>query len=304
MNGALTASGLGSLPVETPTERAHTLTIGFMDLGLDSHDATVVIQRLNSELQTTGGEKLSASTFLEYPSPLQLAQHLHERYSTGGVNSPMALALANAKSGLLSSDTLIEAASCEGRLPGKAYSTEQAAKVIQSTADMIGELALTRWPNTRLSDGTVDRHVRYGGVLDGAMLFDSSLFGVSVAEASAMDPQQRMLLESGYESLFKAGMPRAQLTGADTAVHVGLMNSDFAEPFIASGGVYAATGARPSVAAGRISYVLGLMGPCTTIDTACSSALAAVDFSRLHLLAGHAATALAAAVNVLSLIHI
>ena len=59
--------------------------------------------------------ELSASTFLEYPSPLQLAQHLHERYSTGGVQlADAALALANAKSGLLSSDTLIEAASCEG----------------------------------------------------------------------------------------------------------------------------------------------------------------------------------------------
>jgi acyl transferase domain-containing protein len=88
------------------------------------------------------------------------------------------------------------------------------------------------------------------------------------------------------------------LTGSDTAVHVGLMNSDYAER-PATGSVYAATGARPSVAAGRISFVLGLMGPCTTIDTACSSALAAVDFSRLHLLGGHAASALAAAVNVI-----
>ena len=46
VNGALAASGLDTLAVETPADRAHTLTIGFMDLGLDSHDATAVIQRL------------------------------------------------------------------------------------------------------------------------------------------------------------------------------------------------------------------------------------------------------------------
>ena len=39
--------------------------------------------------------------------------------------------------------------------------------------------------------------------------------------------------------------------------------------------VYAATGSSHSVAAGRLSYVLGLQGPCVSFDTACSSALVA-----------------------------
>ena len=39
--------------------------------------------------------------------------------------------------------------------------------------------------------------------------------------------------------------------------------------------VYAATGSSHSVAVGRLSYVLGLHGPCVSFDTACSSALAA-----------------------------
>ena len=71
---------------------------------------------------------------------------------------------------------------------------------------MIGELALHRWPTTKLTDGSVTRHIRFGGVLDGADLFHKALFSVSVAEASAMDPQQRQLLESGHQALHAAAM--------------------------------------------------------------------------------------------------
>ena len=40
-------------------------------------------------------------------------------------------------------------------------------------------------------------------------------------------------------------------------------------------GVYTTTGAALSVASGRRSFVLGLVGPCLSIDTACSSGLVA-----------------------------
>ena len=297
VQSALTASG-GALDVDTPAQRAHTLTQGFMDLGLDSHDATVVIQRLNMELVgADGGEQLSSSSFLEYPTPAQLAQHLHERFSTsadglvGGAIAPRILSIGK-------SSRRVAVAAVEGRLPGKAHSPEVVEQLMASAVDMIGELALNRWPNTPLTDANVGENVRFGGVLDGAELVDAARFGVTVAEASAMDPQQRMLLESGYAALHAGGLARSALMGADTAVHIGLMNSDFADR-PASGSVYAATGARPSVAAGRISFVLGMQGPCTTIDTACSSALAAVDFAQLHLLTAHASSALAFAVNVI-----
>ena len=45
--------------------------------------------------------------------------------------------------------------------------------------------------------------------------------------------------------------------------------------------VYSTSGGALSITSGRLSYVLGLVGPCYSIDTACASALAA-----LHLCAG------------------
>jgi len=40
--------------------------------------------------------------------------------------------------------------------------------------------------------------------------------------------------------------------------------------------VFSASGFALSITSGRLSFVLGLVGPCYSIDTACSSALAAL----------------------------
>ena len=93
-----------------------------------------------------------------------------------------------------------------------------------------------------------------------------------------MDPQQRCLLELGYASLHSAAQRRATLMGGDGGVFLGIERPDWAmaQPPEARGSVYAVTGDNVSAAAGRVSFVLGLHGPCFTIDTACSSALSAL----------------------------
>lgn len=43
------------------------------------------------------------------------------------------------------------------------------------------------------------------------------------SEAAAIDPQQRLLIETVYEALEAAGQKIAHLQGSDTAVFVGIM---------------------------------------------------------------------------------
>ena len=50
---------------------------------------------------------------------------------------------------------------------------------------------------------------------------DAGFFGISGADAAAMDPQQRQLLEVVYECLENSGIPMEKLNGANIGCHVG-----------------------------------------------------------------------------------
>jgi acyl transferase domain-containing protein len=142
--------------------------------------------------------------------------------------------------------------------------------------------------------------VQYGGFVAGAQLFDDRAFVVTSAEASAMDPQHRLLRELGYEAVHGASRRRAALMGSDGGVTLGIERPDWAlaQPASVRSSVYAVTCDNVSVAAGRLSFVLGLQGPCSSVDTACSSALVAVHGAAHAVCSGESAVMLALAVSL------
>ena len=80
-----------------------------------------------------------------------------------------------------------------------------------------------------------------------------------------MDPQQRLVLEHGLAASYAAGMTKQELMGSLTGAFVGVWACEYAEVLRdgpAGGSVYAATAATCSVVAGRVSFALGLHGPC------------------------------------------
>ncbi|KAL5336891.1 hypothetical protein BJX70DRAFT_389679 [Aspergillus crustosus] len=116
--------------------------------------------------------------------------------------------------------------------------------------------------------------------------FDAPFFNISATEAESIDPQQRQLLETVYESLENSGLRLDSLQGSSTGVFCGVMNNDWGELLATDSKSlprYMATGAARSIIANRISYFFNWHGPSVVVDTACSSSLVA-----LH----HAVTAL------------
>ena len=92
--------------------------------------------------------------------------------------------------------------------------------------------------------------MRHGGFLRDAELFAHGFFTISAAEAAAMDPQQRQLLERGYSALHMAGCLKASLLGDVVAVNVGQWQSEFGGVLLgtsAGRSVYASTGFSCSV---------------------------------------------------------
>ncbi|MFJ9953471.1 type I polyketide synthase [Kitasatospora sp. NPDC091207] len=149
------------------------------------------------------------------------------------------------------------------------------------------------------NDGSIPR---WGGFLDQVDRFDPGFFGLSPREAAATDPQQRLMLELGWEALEHAGIVPATLDGGDVGVFFGAIWDDYATLLHQRGPQavtqHTVTGLHRSMIANRLSYTLGLRGPSMVIDTGQSSSLVAVHQACESLRRGESALALAGGVNL------
>ncbi|MDQ2644866.1 MAG: polyketide synthase, partial [Myxococcota bacterium] len=195
------------------------------------------------------------------------------------------------------------------RYPGGIEDLEGLWRVVRDGVDAVGEVPRDRWDIDAYysEDPAVPGKMvtRRGGFLSQVDRFEPQFFGISPREAATLDPQQRLLLETAWEALESAGVPADKLSGSATGVFVGITTNDYGR-LVRQGGadqadVYSATGNALNAAAGRISFTLGLQGPCVAVDTACSSSLVAVHLACQSLRARESDLALAGGVNVVLL---
>ena len=123
---------------------------------------------------------------------------------------------------------------------------------------------------------------KWGAFVDNVAGFNADFFGISEREATAIDPQHRLLLETSWEAMEHAGLTPETVAESLTGVYVGLTHTDYqlvAADACALEGPYGFIGTNFSMASGRIAYTLGVHGPAFTVDTACSSGLSAVHMA-------------------------
>jgi acyl transferase domain-containing protein/NADPH:quinone reductase-like Zn-dependent oxidoreductase/acyl carrier protein len=175
--------------------------------------------------------------------------------------------------------------------PGKCISPERFWEFLLNNQNGIETTPIDRWSVDDVIFDDCPKEVRmraiHGGFIDNARTFDAAFFGISPREAINMDPQQRLLLELSWQALEHAGIASNQIENKNIGTFIGISSDDYKQLIssnqFAQGDIYLSTGNTHSVAAGRISYILGLNGPTIAVDTACSSSLVALNLACLSI---------------------
>jgi myxalamid-type polyketide synthase MxaB len=181
-------------------------------------------------------------------------------------------------------------------------------ELLAGGVDAITEVPKDRWDIDEFYDLDPEKpgkmYTRWGGFLKEVDRFSPSFFGISPREAASMDPQQRLLLEVTWEALENAGTAVERLQNSQVGVFVGIGATDYSEVEVLQGpetiDPYNGTGQSFCVAAGRLSYALGVRGPCMALDTACSTSLVAVHLAVVSLRNRESDIALAGGVNLIA----
>jgi acyl transferase domain-containing protein/acyl carrier protein len=275
---------------------------GFFDLGMDSLMAVELRRRIEEGV----GKQIPATLAMDHPRLSDAVDYLLGDVLGLGeqASAKSGPALASAVTTRTDEPIAIVAVAC--RFPG-APDPEAFWEVLSGGVDAIREVPEDRFDIDEFYDPDPETpgkiYSRFGGFLDEIDGFDPEFFGISPREAVWIEPQQRLMLETSWEGLERAGYSPASLRGSRTGIFVGVAANEYAHLLSAESvdkiEPYFITGNALNAISGRVAFALGLEGPAVAVDTACSSSLVAVHQARQALHSGDCDLAVAGGVNVL-----
>ncbi len=197
-----------------------------------------------------------------------------------------------------------------GQYP-QASNTEEFWNNLLEGKDCITEVPENHWDIKAYFDSEAGKtgksYSKWGGFLKNPYAFDPLFFNVSPKEAKWTDPQERLFLQTVYETIEDAGYTKQTLAkpmldglAPNIGVYVGVMYTEYqmygvqeqalGRPMVMQGS--------PSSIANRASYYFNFNGPSMAVDTMCSSSLTAIHLAYQSLVNGDCDYAIAGGVNL------
>ncbi|KAI0475196.1 hypothetical protein GGR56DRAFT_694769 [Xylariaceae sp. FL0804] len=177
--------------------------------------------------------------------------------------------------------------------------------VLQAGKSMERKYDLQRFPDA------ATKPKLWGNFLSDVESFDHQFFKKSKREAAALDPHQRVLLETTYHALessgcFGGGQQQEAEThdrtenGHTTGVFIGMTAPEYPINLACHPpSPYTGFGMLRSFVSGRLSHHFGWTGPSHVIDTACSSAMVSIHEACRAIRLGDCTRAVAGGVNLI-----
>ena len=249
------------------------------ELGANSLLISEACTRINHELQTD----LYISDLLTNPSIHKLSQF---------IEGDIAIESTRDENVVNSVDIAIVGMSC--RFP-KAENIDEYWQNLCEGLDCL----------ERFSEDTDESFISVRGLLENIDQFDANFFGINPADASILDPQQRVFLECAWQALEHAGISPSKNSDIisvfsgmtdSTYLHENLLRSSW---FVDK---YDSFQQRIATSIGTLStqtsYRLNFKGKSVNVNTACSTGLVVVEQACHELISGKSDTVVAGAVSI------
>ncbi|WP_234859383.1 SDR family NAD(P)-dependent oxidoreductase [Aquimarina aquimarini] len=249
----------------------------FSDFGVDSIILTQLMQSVNKYLETD----IDPSIFYEYASINRLVYWINENHKDKFVDYSECenQQISDKKEVTVSQENTVpnvKSSSVEYAIIGMSCRFPN-SKNIHEFWDFLaaGETAIKRVPASRWGNDDDG----YAALLDSIEEFDAAHFLITPEDAASMDPQALLILEETLHLIYQAGYTKEEIKRTSTGVYIGARSRHNPDknilrqsknPIMALGQNYLAT---------NVSQYFDLGGPSLVVDTACSSAVTAMDIA-------------------------
>ncbi|MEA3332922.1 MAG: beta-ketoacyl synthase N-terminal-like domain-containing protein, partial [Pseudomonadota bacterium] len=271
----------------------------FFDLGGHS----LLLLRLHALLGDELGSELEVVDLFRHTTVAAQARALSRKNTISEKDSP-----ASAKTEIndIIGTNEIAVIGMAGRFPG-ADNIDLFWKNLEAETESITFLSREELLTAGLPEDEVDHpdFIAALGILPDIEMFDAQLFGFSPREASEMDPQHRIFLETAWHTLEHGGYDPFRYPGkigvfAGCSMNTYLINNLVANKMFtnAMDGYQLSMGNDKDFLPTKTSYKLNLRGPSINVNTACSTSLVAIHTACKALLAGECEMALTGGVSI------